>query len=605
MGYTASSLIRLAFAASLAAALRLACLAQNGFGTPYYAAAVRSMTMNVHNLFFAAFDPTGLLAIDKPPVAFWLQAGSVELFGFSGIALLLPQAIEGILSVILLFHLVRRRFGDNAGFLAALFLAITPISVAIDRTNNTDSCLVLVQLLAAWAAIVAAERGSLRMVLLSAMVLGVGFNVKMAAVLLVLPGFVALYWFTAPAPWTRRVLHLAAAAVTMSVVALSWPLTVDLTAPGSRPYVDSTFGNSVLELIAGHNALDRFVRPDWMDVVRPAFFTPRRAPAGVFRLLSAGLASQVLWLAPLALLGLRVAPGWPARLLWGGWFLVCAVVFSATAGIFLPHYLVQMAPSVAALGAIGVTCSRSPRLTAIAMAATGVWQGYLLAATDAPWWAWGAIAGTMAAAAFHGFVHARRGAVSVGIACLLIAPALWALGPVFGRGATVSPSARPVDLDALLSGSPRLAPPGDGLGNRTRLLRYLSRNRDGATFLLATNNIREASAIVIRTGEPVMVLGGYTGTMPIVSQADLARYVAEGRVRYVLLGGPSATAPGSPLEPVAGWVRENGREVDAARWRPPVPVGEDAGARRRAGYLGDLRLYEVRAEGAGGKGAGR
>ena len=72
----------------VAGALRLVLIEQNGFGTPYYAAAVRSMALSWHNFFFAAFDPLGFLAIDKPPVAFWLQVLSVKLLGFDNFALI-------------------------------------------------------------------------------------------------------------------------------------------------------------------------------------------------------------------------------------------------------------------------------------------------------------------------------------------------------------------------------------------------------------------------------------------------------------------------------------------------------------------------------------
>src|SRR5439155_15273500 len=121
----------------LAAALRLWRLDQNGFGNEYYAAAVRSMASSAHNFLYAAFDPAGFLSVDKPPVALWIQVASVKLFGFRPASILLPQVLEGIGSVWLLYCLMRRRFGPLAGLLAALFLAITPVSVAIDRSNNT------------------------------------------------------------------------------------------------------------------------------------------------------------------------------------------------------------------------------------------------------------------------------------------------------------------------------------------------------------------------------------------------------------------------------------------------------------------------------------
>src|SRR5205814_549041 len=128
-----------------------------------------------HNLLFNSFDPAGFVSLDKPPVAFWLQTASAKLLGFSPFSALLPQAVEGIAAIVVLYGLVRRRFGEAAGLLAALFLALTPVGVAVDRSNNTESCLVLILLLTAWAAIRAVETGSLRFVLGSAALVGVGF----------------------------------------------------------------------------------------------------------------------------------------------------------------------------------------------------------------------------------------------------------------------------------------------------------------------------------------------------------------------------------------------------------------------------------------------
>ncbi len=51
--------------------------------------------------------------------------------------LLLPQALAGVLCVALLYHhLVGRSFGPEAGLLATLALATTPISVAKNLHNK-------------------------------------------------------------------------------------------------------------------------------------------------------------------------------------------------------------------------------------------------------------------------------------------------------------------------------------------------------------------------------------------------------------------------------------------------------------------------------------
>ena len=129
-----------------------------------------------HNFFFVAFDPGGFVSIDKPPLGFWLQAASAKIFGFTPFSIFLPQALAGVLSVLLLYHLVRRHFGVVAGLLAAVALAISPISVLTNRNNTIDSTLVLVMLLGAWAVLRAAETGKLRWLLLCAAFVGLGFN---------------------------------------------------------------------------------------------------------------------------------------------------------------------------------------------------------------------------------------------------------------------------------------------------------------------------------------------------------------------------------------------------------------------------------------------
>ena len=74
-------------------------LSQNGYGNIFYSAGVKSMLRSWHNFFFVSFDPGGLITVDKPPLALWLQAASAKLFGFSPLSLLLPEAIAGVLAV--------------------------------------------------------------------------------------------------------------------------------------------------------------------------------------------------------------------------------------------------------------------------------------------------------------------------------------------------------------------------------------------------------------------------------------------------------------------------------------------------------------------------
>ena len=84
------------------------------------------MSMSWHNFFFAAFDPAGTVTLDKLPGAFWIQALSVRMFGVHTWAIVLPQVVEGVLSVLVLYRIVRRLCGPVAGLLAAIVLALSP-----------------------------------------------------------------------------------------------------------------------------------------------------------------------------------------------------------------------------------------------------------------------------------------------------------------------------------------------------------------------------------------------------------------------------------------------------------------------------------------------
>src|SRR5918994_6205389 len=112
---------------ALSAFLNLSWLTSEGYANVYYAATVKNMLASWHDFFFASYD-AGFVSVDKPPLGFWIQAASAQLFGFHGWSLLLPQALAGVLCVALLYHLVGRSFGTAAGFLAALALALRPLS---------------------------------------------------------------------------------------------------------------------------------------------------------------------------------------------------------------------------------------------------------------------------------------------------------------------------------------------------------------------------------------------------------------------------------------------------------------------------------------------
>jgi 4-amino-4-deoxy-L-arabinose transferase-like glycosyltransferase len=249
--------IGLAAIVALAAVLRFSNLGALGYANHYYTAGITSMLQSWHNFFFVAAEPGGAVSIDKPPVGLWLQAFSAYFLGVNGFAVLLPEILAGLASVVVLYHLVRRSFGTVAGWLAALALAITPIVAATDRNNTMDSTLILTLLLSAWAFIKATESRKLRYLLLGAVLVGIGFNIKMLQAYLPLPAFYALYFLGASDSLRRKIVNLALATVVLLTVSFSWAVAVDLTPADQRPYVGSSGSNSVLELALGYNGIQR------------------------------------------------------------------------------------------------------------------------------------------------------------------------------------------------------------------------------------------------------------------------------------------------------------------------------------------------------------
>ncbi len=144
---------------------------------PYYAAAVRAMAGSWHDFAFGAFDPAGTVTLDKLPGAFWLQVLSVRVFGVSTWAIVLPQVVEGVLAVLVLYRVVRRLAGPEAGLIAAVVLAVSPV-VALDRGNISDSLMILLVLLAADAVCAALADGRWWRLVLAGVSVGLAFQAR-------------------------------------------------------------------------------------------------------------------------------------------------------------------------------------------------------------------------------------------------------------------------------------------------------------------------------------------------------------------------------------------------------------------------------------------
>ena len=611
-------------------------LGQNGFANTYYAAAIRSMLDNWRNFFYVSFDPGGFVSVDKPPLGFWLQAASAKIFGFTPFSIFLPQALAGVLSVLLLYSLVRRHFGVVAGLLAALALAISPISVLTNRNNTIDSTLVLVMLLGAWAVLKAAEKGKLRWLLLCAVFVGLGFNIKMLEAYLVVPAYGLLYLLAAPRRIWIRIAHLALAALLMLTISLSWAVAVDLTPASSRPYVGSSQNNSELSLALGYNGIQRLIGQvfggnsgasntgNTSGNITPGQFPPsgtfnggnfprptggqppqgfgggngggggmfNTGNPGLLRLFNEPLGGQIVWLLPIALPGI-LALAWQRRprlrgipefspqqrsmILWGAWLLTMAVFFSI-ATFFHQYYLSTFAPAICALFGIGIVVMWQDYrrsgwrgwLLPLALLLTALEQIHIILSNpDWGMWLIPLIAIPCAFAAAILIVvrlmprlrlssRVLAPALCVAVLALMLTSAVWSSIPVLANQAANLPVAGPSGQSGAGFGG------GNSTAN-TALINYLEAHKGNAKYLVAVISSNEADAIILATNQPVMTLGGFSGSDPILTTTQLAALVKNGTIRYVLLNGGGG--PGGGQSTLTTWITRHATAVPSTQWQ--------------------------------------
>ncbi len=482
---------------ALAAVLNLWDLSINGWANTYYAAAVRSMSTSWHDFLFASLDKTGLMTVDKPPLAFWVQALSVRVFGFHSLSILVPEALMGVAAVGLVYDMTRRVFGRVAGGVAGLAFALTPITVAIARHNNPDELLILCCVAALWCTVRALETGRTKWLVLTGVCVGLGFETKMGVALFVVPGIaLAWMWTRWGESWRERFVafrQLLAGGLALIVVGGAWPLLVTLTPAADRPWISGTSDNSIWSLIFGYNGLGR-VSGQTGGPGGGAGGGPGGAgnlfggATGPFRLLQSALGDQAGWLlgfavvAGLALLVLTRLRRRDRRTGWliavGGAFACTAVVFSFASGIFHPYYVSFLAPFAAALVGAGAGLmlpsslggagdGRSARVIApLAIGAGAITELVVLGELGGvlPWAEpvlIGLAGGSAVLLAIEGAGRYRAIVLAVAMAALLAAPAAWAVQTVGHATSGTFPAGGPASASI---GGPGGGGPTGGFG---------------------------------------------------------------------------------------------------------------------------------------------
>ncbi|GAB3397402.1 hypothetical protein GCM10027568_33180 [Humibacter soli] len=463
-------------------------LAASGWANSFYSAAVQAGTTNWEAFFYGSSDAGNSITVDKPPASLWLMELSARVFGLSPLSILLPEAIMGVATVGILYLTVRRHFSAGTALLAGGVLALTPVAALMFRFNNPDALLVLLTVLATYFTLRGIESGRIRWVIWAAVMIGFAFLTKQLQAFLVVPVLGLAYLTMARATVGRRFLHVVAALGAIVVSAGWWVAIVELVPASARPYIGGSQNNSFLQLTFGYNGFGRITGAETGSVTggggnAAGGGAGMWGATGILRLFENEIGGQISWLLPAALVLLVVgiviigrAPRTDVRratlLLFGGSLLVTALAFSFMAGIFHAYYTVALAPSLAAVVAIGASLLWSKRaslwariVAAALVLGSAMWAFVLLEEASAwlPWLKWLVVVIALAGAVLLciGWKTARMSAVAAAVAlvAVLLAPLAYTIETVTtphnGSIVTAGP--------AVASG---MGGPGGGVGGR-------------------------------------------------------------------------------------------------------------------------------------------
>jgi 4-amino-4-deoxy-L-arabinose transferase-like glycosyltransferase len=586
----------------------------------FYAGAVRSMSENWHNFAFGAFDPWGTVSVDKLPGAFFVQALSVRIFGFHVWSVVLPQAVEGVLTVLVLYRAVRRVGGPIAGLVAALVMAATPVTILLNRGNISDSLLVLLLVLAADAATNAFLNGRLRTLVLSGVWVGLAFQAKMLQAWVVVPALFGAYLVAAPvAGLVRRTSHVLLAGLVVVAVSLSYVCLVSIVPAHDRPYVDGSCNDSLVSQVFQYNGADRLSA---QPLDRPGCSLPPVSVSsgqttkggagtaalgkGPARFLEGPLGRDAAWFFPpalIALIGILIArrkqpetdPWRAAALLWGVW-MVFTWAFFASSHFLNAYYLAALVPPLGALCGLGVALAWRHRSSAAvrwmlpATVVLGVAYGVSLVPTGAGLRGLivgsGIVLGLVAVLALaHSLAGAdRRGrtsdpdpdrrarwAFALAVASLL-------LGAAWASGTAVAAELGPFD-----SGYQPAAQTAAEQAEWSRDVASWPGLAAQAATVPAGRSVEtaETSALVskeiLATGREYLPVGGFTGLVPATSVRQLEADIRAGAVENVLVSVAPRTRNPTMEWAEAHCQREGLMHEDGTTYRRVVCLPSDVG----------------------------
>ena len=348
-------------------------------------------------------------------------------------------------------------------------------------------------------------------------------------------------------------------------------------------------------MVFGYNGLGRFSQAKSAlssvnaDPTYRSFTPPFGGQAGWGRLFSTNVAGQIAWLLPaaaIAVVALIVLRRFKIHNIFlATWLLVFSAMFSQVAGIH-QFYVSSLAIPMSIL--IGLAVGSRNNFVNAALVATAAITAIVISRHYVGFYSWTpyvqlGIAIIVAALALWKDLWRSPGLVAVLVSLgLLFTPAAWSLD-VRNHPSSINPVAGPdggfgmggpgmfgnnhLQGQAPSGGMPtgqsqgQLGQPnGSGMfGGQAdaSLVSYLQANRAGAKYLFATFGAQSAAPYITSTGEAVMPIGGFDGSDPTPTFEKFTQLVAQGQLRYVLLGGmggPNGNSAAGTAADIRSWV---------------------------------------------------
>jgi len=521
----------------------------------YYAAVSKSMSKNLGNFFFGAMDPGGIVSVDKIPGSFWIPAIFVKTFGFSTLAVTIPNAIAAVLATLVITFVIKKYYGMTTALIAGWILATTPIVVAVARSNQPFTIYYLAIAIAIRYSIIALNETSRKNLIWAGVWIAIAFHAYMLLAWSLWPPLILAYLATDQS-WKSKIRDLLIAGSVSLLSSSLWMFIVALIPDSQRPFVGGTNTNSSFDVAFGYNGFGRFLENHSLGGASSlrTFAPPFGGKASPLRFFNDYLIGQITWLLPTALISIALLIylkcKTPIFLFASSYLLLQLLLFSAVQGMH-QFYASTIVFPIAILIVIGIQQFRErnkPHFT-IGILVSAVTLSVLITLDLNSYLAPTPIFQILLLGAFLGLSIRKIKKVPeittsiLFVGVLVLSPALWSIDAIKHSDAW-NPMAGPTFADLSIANFKKNP---DNLGGLVQLkqeikvdqeeyaqvIKYIRSNTD-SKYALATITGQSAAPFITATDDLILPIGGINGQDPAPTLIEFKSLLKSGEIRFVL-----------------------------------------------------------------------